>query len=48
MFTFAFIKGVKNGWLNAEEYAPAARKAWIALVSYLNDKNQVRDLRGYE
>ena len=44
MFTFAFIKGVKNGWLNAEEYAPAARKAWIALVSYLNDKNQVREI----
>ena len=40
----AIIKGVKNGWLNAEEYAPAARKAWIALVSYLNDKNQVREI----
>ena len=44
MFTFAFIKGVKNGWLDAEEYAPAARKAWMALVSYLNDKNQVREI----
>lgn len=44
MFTFAFIKGVKNGWLDAREYAPAARKAWIALVSYLNEKNQVREV----
>lgn len=44
MFTFAFIKGVKNGWLDAKEYAPAARKAWIALVPYINEKNQVREV----
>ena len=36
MFTFAFITGVKHGWLDAKEYAPAARKAWMALVSYIN------------
>ena len=41
MFTFAFIKGVQNGWLDAEAYAPATRKAWMALVPYLNEKNQV-------
>lgn len=35
MFTFAFIMGVKNGWLDAEEYAPAARKAWLALFHTL-------------
>ena len=44
MFTFAFIMGVKNGWLDAEEYAPAARKAWLALVPYVNEKNQVREV----
>ncbi|NDV64121.1 glycoside hydrolase family 105 protein [Bacteroides sp. 224] len=44
MFTFAFIKGVKNGWLDAKEYAPAARKAWIALTTYLNEKGQVREV----
>ena len=38
MFTFAFITGVKNGWLDAKEYAPAARKAWMALVTYLTNK----------
>ena len=42
MFTFAFIMGVKNGWLDADEYAPAARKAWLALVPYVNEKNQVK------
>lgn len=44
MFTFAFVTGVKNGWLDAATYAPAARKAWIALVGYLDDKNNVREV----
>lgn len=44
MFTYAFINGVKNGWLDAKEYGPAARKAWLALVDYLTEKNQVREI----
>ena len=39
MFTFAMITGVKNGWLDAATYGPAARKAWIAVVGYI-DQNQ--------
>jgi unsaturated rhamnogalacturonyl hydrolase len=39
MFTFALITGVKNGWLDAATYGPAARKAWIAVVGYI-DQNQ--------
>ena len=27
-----------------QEYAPAARKAWMALVTYLTEKNQVREI----
>jgi len=44
MFTFALIKGVKNGWLDAKEYAPIVRKAWIALVSYINDRDEVTEV----
>lgn len=44
MFTFAFIKGVKNGWLDAKEYAPAARKAWMAMVKYIDDNNNVKSV----
>lgn len=44
MFAFAFIMGVKNGWLDAKEYAPAARKAWLALVPYINDNNEVTEV----
>jgi rhamnogalacturonyl hydrolase YesR len=38
MFAFAMVTGVKNGWLDAKTYGPAARKAWLGLVSHL-DKN---------
>jgi unsaturated rhamnogalacturonyl hydrolase len=44
MFTFAFITGVKNGWLDEKTYGPAARKAWLALVGYLNTDGDLRDV----
>jgi rhamnogalacturonyl hydrolase YesR len=44
MFTYAFISGVKHGWLDAKEYAPVARKAWIALTKYVNDKGAVSEV----
>jgi rhamnogalacturonyl hydrolase YesR len=42
MFTAAFVTGVKNGWLDETRYAPAARKAWIALVGYLEGDGRLR------
>lgn len=44
MFTFAMITGVKNGWLDAATYGPAARKGWLGLVSYLGDDAKVRNV----
>lgn len=41
MFTYAIIVGVKRGWLPIEEYGPVARKAWIALASYVNKEGDV-------
>jgi unsaturated rhamnogalacturonyl hydrolase len=41
MFTFAMITGVKNGWLDANMYGPAARRAWIAVVGYVDQNNDV-------
>ncbi|MBQ9400257.1 MAG: glycoside hydrolase family 88 protein [Bacteroidales bacterium] len=37
MFAYGFLEGVKNGWLDAKTYGPAARKAWIALCGRLDD-----------
>lgn len=44
MFTYGFIVGLKQGWLPAEEYAPAARKAWLALVSFIDERNNVTEV----
>ena len=44
MFTFAFVTGVKHGWLDEKTYAPAARKAWLALVGYLDADANVREV----
>ena len=44
MFTYALITGVKQGWLDAQMYAPLARKAWMALVSYIDGEGAVTDV----
>jgi unsaturated rhamnogalacturonyl hydrolase len=41
MFSFAMITGVKNGWLDAAEYGPAARRAWISVVGYIDQNNDI-------
>jgi len=41
MFTFAMVTGVKNGWLDAKTYGPAARQAWLALVGYIDQHADV-------
>ena len=44
MFTFAMVTGVKKGWLDAKTYGPAARKAWLGLVSYLEPNGDIRNV----
>jgi rhamnogalacturonyl hydrolase YesR len=44
MFAFAMITGVKNGWLDAATYGPAARAAWLGLVAKLDDKANILDV----
>jgi len=44
MFTFAMITGVKEGWLDAATYGPAARKAWLSLITYINPNGDVREV----
>ena len=41
MFTFAMITGVKNGWLDAATYGPAARKGWIAVTGFIDQNDNV-------
>jgi len=44
MFAFAMITGVKNGWLDKKTYAPAARKAWLGLVHYIDANGDVSNV----
>ncbi len=44
MFTFAFITGVKNGWLEAATYGPSARKAWIAVTGFIDQNSDVTQI----
>lgn len=44
MFTFAMVTGVKNGWLPAKTYGPAARKAWLGLVKHIDAAANVTDV----
>jgi unsaturated rhamnogalacturonyl hydrolase len=41
MFAAAMVTGVKAGWLDAATYGPAARKAWLGLVSFIDEKGNI-------
>jgi rhamnogalacturonyl hydrolase YesR len=44
MFTYAMITGVKNGWIDEKIYGVAARKAWLQLVTYINDDDELTEV----
>ncbi|HEY9048246.1 MAG TPA: glycoside hydrolase family 88 protein [Ohtaekwangia sp.] len=44
MFTFAMITGVKNGWLDKAIYGAAARKGWLALISYIDANGDIGEV----
>ena len=49
MFAFAMVTGVQNGWLDEAAYGPAARKAWLGLVKYIDAERQHQQrLRGHQ
>ncbi len=41
MMASAMISGVKSGWLESEKFAPAARKAWLALAGRVDNEGNV-------
>ena len=44
MFTFAFVTGVKKGWLSKRTYGAAARKAWLGMVKHIDADANVTDV----
>ncbi len=44
MFGYAITVGVKKGLLPRDKFTPAYKKAWRALVEYVNEDGKVRDV----
>ena len=44
MFAYAYIVGIKNGWLEEKTYGPAARRGWLALTERINEHGEVSDV----
>jgi rhamnogalacturonyl hydrolase YesR len=44
MFTYAMITGVKNGWLDKKTYGASARKGWLALITYINQDDELTEV----
>lgn len=44
MFTYAMLVGVRHGWLKKKPYRQAALKGWSALVSYLNEEDEMTNV----
>ena len=44
MFAFAIVTGVKEKWLPANTYGPAARKAWLGLVKHVDAQANVTEV----
>jgi unsaturated rhamnogalacturonyl hydrolase len=41
MFTYAFVQGVKRGWLSEDEYGLAVRNSWLALADRVDEHGQL-------
>jgi len=44
MFAYAFAVGVRRGWLPAEAYGNAVRRAWLALCAHLDEHANLSDV----
>jgi len=44
MFTYAMITGVRQGWLDKKIYGAAARKGWLALITYINANDELTEV----
>jgi unsaturated rhamnogalacturonyl hydrolase len=44
MITFAIVRGLRRGWLDADEWQPMADKAWTAIKSRIGANGQLVDV----
>ncbi|GHU70974.1 hypothetical protein FACS189450_06250 [Spirochaetia bacterium] len=44
MFAYAMLAGINKGWLSAGEYTQVTQKAWAGLLSYIDEKGDVKEV----
>ena len=44
MFAYAYLVGIRRGWLDGATYGSAARKAWLALCARLDKYGNISDV----
>ncbi|TFH49658.1 MAG: glycosyl hydrolase [Bacteroidia bacterium] len=44
MFTYAMVTGVREGWLDKKSYSAASRKAWLTLITYIDQDDNLTDV----
>jgi len=44
MITYAMIRGVRRGWLDEEQFAPAIRKGWTAIKARIANDGSLVDV----
>jgi rhamnogalacturonyl hydrolase YesR len=44
MFTFAMVTGVQHRWLDEGKYGPAARRAWLGLLKYIDATGNISNV----
>lgn len=44
MFTYAMVLGVEHGWLETQIYGRAARKAYLAVTGYIDQRDEVTNV----
>lgn len=44
MFAYAMVVDVNNRWLNKDEYVSVARRTWLGLCTYINNKNDLTEV----
>lgn len=44
MITYAIVRGIRSGWLDAETYSPVARRAWEAIKVRVGEDGKLLDV----
>lgn len=44
MFIYAMILGIKNNWINEDDFGPLVRRGWMSLCNYIDNNNELTEV----